>query len=50
MGFGSALRVGLAAAATLLAATTAHGGGQRWTKDSAEYQTILKWIEGAKQQ
>jgi len=28
----------------------AHGGGQRWTKDSAEYQTILKWIEGAKQQ
>jgi HEAT repeat protein len=28
----------------------AHGGGQRWTKDSEQYQTILKWIEGAKQQ
>ena len=27
----------------------AHGGGQRWTKDSSEYQTILKWIQGAKQ-
>ncbi len=27
----------------------AHGGGQRWAKDSPEYQTILKWIEGAKQ-
>jgi hypothetical protein len=26
----------------------AHGGGQRWPKDSPEYQTILKWIEGAK--
>jgi hypothetical protein len=23
-----------------------HGGGQRWPKDSAEYETILKWIEG----
>jgi hypothetical protein len=23
-----------------------HGGGQRWAKDSAEYETILKWIEG----
>jgi hypothetical protein len=23
-----------------------HGGGQRWGKDSAEYETILKWIEG----
>jgi hypothetical protein len=31
------------------AAKLAHGGGQRWSKDSAEYQTILKWIEGAKQ-
>jgi hypothetical protein len=28
----------------------AHGGGQRWPKDSTEYQTILKWIEGAKMQ
>jgi hypothetical protein len=28
----------------------AHGGGQRWPKDSAQYQTILKWIEGAKGQ
>ena len=27
--------------------TTAHGGGQRWTKDSPEYETILKWIAGA---
>jgi uncharacterized ubiquitin-like protein YukD len=27
----------------------AHGGGQRWPKDSPEYQTILKWIEGARQ-
>jgi len=26
---------------------TAHGGGQRWTKDSPEYETILKWIQGA---
>ena len=31
------------------ASKLAHGGGQRWTKDSPEYQTILKWIEGAKQ-
>lgn len=31
------------------AAKLAHGGGQRWPKDSPEYQTILKWIEGAKQ-
>ena len=30
------------------AAKLAHGGGQRWAKDSPEYQTILKWIEGAK--
>jgi hypothetical protein len=28
--------------------TTAHGGGQRWAKDSPEYETILKWIQGAK--
>ncbi|MDE3165869.1 MAG: hypothetical protein KGN36_08695, partial [Acidobacteriota bacterium] len=27
---------------------TAHGGGQRWPKASPEYETILKWIEGAK--
>jgi HEAT repeats len=27
---------------------TAHGGGQRWPKGSSEYETILKWIEGAK--
>jgi hypothetical protein len=26
---------------------TAHGGGQRWTKGSPEYETILQWIEGA---
>ncbi len=31
------------------AAKLAHGGGLRWPKDSPEYQTILKWIEGAKQ-
>jgi hypothetical protein len=31
------------------AAKLAHGGGQRWAKDSPQYQTILKWIEGAKQ-
>ncbi len=31
------------------ASKLAHGGGQRWAKDSPEYQTILKWIEGAKQ-
>ena len=28
--------------------STAHGGGQRWPKGSAEYETILKWIQGAK--
>jgi len=27
---------------------TAHGGGQRWPKGSPEYETILKWIQGAK--
>jgi hypothetical protein len=27
---------------------TAHGGGQRWAKESAEYDTILRWIQGAK--
>jgi HEAT repeat protein len=26
-----------------------HGGGVRWEKDSPEYQTILRWIKGAKQ-
>jgi hypothetical protein len=26
--------------------TLSHGGGQRWPKDSPEYETILKWIEG----
>jgi HEAT repeats/Squalene-hopene cyclase C-terminal domain len=26
-----------------------HGGGIRWEKDSPEYQTILRWIKGAKQ-
>ena len=25
-----------------------HGGGLRWEKDSPEYRTILRWIEGAK--
>jgi hypothetical protein len=30
------------------ARATAHGGGQRWTKDSPEYETILKWIRGAR--
>jgi HEAT repeat protein len=30
------------------AAKLAHGGGQRWPKESPEYQTILKWIQGAK--
>ena len=25
-----------------------HGGGVRWEKDSPEYQTILRWIQGAK--
>ena len=28
------------------AGVTAHGGGQRWSKDSPEYETILKWIRG----
>jgi Squalene-hopene cyclase C-terminal domain len=28
--------------------TLAHGGGQRFTRDSPEYSTILKWIQGAK--
>jgi hypothetical protein len=27
----------------------AHGGGVRFTKDSAEYATILAWIKGAKE-
>jgi hypothetical protein len=27
----------------------AHGGGVRFTKDSAEYATILEWIKGAKE-
>ena len=31
------------------AATVAHGGGVRWTKDSPEYITILDWIKGAKE-
>jgi hypothetical protein len=30
------------------AKVTAHGGGQRWQKNSPEYDTILKWIQGAK--
>ncbi len=29
------------------AASTAHGGGQRWPRTSLEYETILKWIQGA---
>jgi len=28
------------------ARATAHGGGQRWQKGSAEYETILKWLQG----
>ncbi|HXA52362.1 MAG TPA: HEAT repeat domain-containing protein, partial [Candidatus Acidoferrum sp.] len=28
------------------ARATAHGGGQRWPKGSAEYETILKWLQG----
>jgi hypothetical protein len=32
----------------LNARVTAHGGGQRWMKGSPEYETILKWIQGAK--
>jgi hypothetical protein len=31
------------------AATLAHGGGIRFTKDSPEYATILEWIKGAKE-
>jgi len=27
--------------------TLPHGGGMRWEKDSPEYQTILRWIQGA---
>ena len=30
------------------ARTLAHGGGQRWPKGSPEYETILKWIQGAR--
>jgi hypothetical protein len=30
--------------------TVAHGGGVRWAKDSPEYNTILEWIKGAKEQ
>ncbi len=30
------------------AAATAHGGGQRWMKNSPEYETILKWLQGAR--
>jgi hypothetical protein len=26
--------------------TTAHGGGRRWQKGSAQYDTILDWIKG----
>jgi hypothetical protein len=29
--------------------TLAHGGGVRFTKDSAEYVTILQWLKGAKE-
>ena len=29
--------------------TLAHGGGVRFTKDSAEYITILQWLKGAKE-
>jgi len=29
------------------AAATSHGGGQRWLKGSPEYETILRWINGA---
>jgi hypothetical protein len=31
------------------ASTLAHGGGVRFTRDSAEYNTILQWIKGAKE-
>lgn len=27
------------------ARATAHGGGQRWAKGSAEYETILRWLQ-----
>ena len=27
--------------------TLSHGGGVRWEKNSPEYQTILRWIQGA---
>jgi hypothetical protein len=30
------------------ARATAHGGGLRWTRGSSEYETILKWIQGAR--
>ncbi|HCC58811.1 MAG TPA: hypothetical protein DEQ47_16445 [Solibacterales bacterium] len=30
-------------------AILAHGGGVRFTKDSPEYHTILRWIQGAKE-
>jgi hypothetical protein len=30
------------------ATSTAHGGGRRWPKGSPEYETILRWIEGAR--
>ncbi|MCU1235014.1 MAG: domain containing protein, partial [Candidatus Solibacter sp.] len=29
------------------ATSTAHGGGQRWQRSSPEYETILKWMQGA---
>ena len=32
-----------------IAGTLAHGGGVRFTKDSAEYAIILDWIKGAKE-
>jgi hypothetical protein len=30
------------------AAATAHGGGQRWLKNSPEYETILQWLQGTR--
>jgi hypothetical protein len=30
------------------ARATAHGGGQRWSRGSTEYETILKWIQGSR--
>jgi hypothetical protein len=30
------------------ASSTAHGGGQRWQKNSAEYEVILKWLQGVR--